>query len=152
MMRLRRHLPWALLGLLGLALLVLPAPAAPTPGRSAQILLPLGRSAYQTNERIDLAVVRSSSEALAAGDLALTLTGTDGSKLAFTFPVKAVPVQGKQARATEHFHVNGYLLRPGSYTLDVAVDGVTASTPLDVYSHLRKSSFRLINWGRAENK
>lgn len=34
-----------------------------------QILLPLARKAYQTNEVIDLAVVRSGAAALPAGDL-----------------------------------------------------------------------------------
>ena len=114
-----------------------------------QILQPLGRTAYQTNEAIDLAVVRSSPEALAAGNLVLNVAGADGSKMSFTLPVRAVAVQGKKARTTEHLHLTGWLLRPGKYTIEVACDGATAKADLDVYSHLRKSDFKLINWGRA---
>ena len=77
-----------------------------------KLLLPLERTAYQTNEQIDLSVVRSAAEALTAGELALTATGADGSKLAFTFPVAAVAVEGGAACATEHLHLNGALLRP----------------------------------------
>src|SRR5437660_10600135 len=76
-----------------------------------KILLPLGRVAYQTNEWIDVSVVRNSADELKSGQLALVLTGADGSKLDVTFPVQAAA--GKPARATEHFHLNGYLLRPG---------------------------------------
>jgi len=55
------------------------------------IMLPLKRTVYQTNERIDLALVRSSTNApLPAADLSLTVTGDNGAKLTFTFPMKAV--------------------------------------------------------------
>ena len=103
----------------------------PAAAAKLALLLPLGRAAYQTNEPIDLSVVRSDAQALAAGDLLLTVTGEDGSKLAFTFPVKAVPVVGNDARATEHLHLNGWLLRPGKYTLEVACDGATAQTKIE---------------------
>jgi hypothetical protein len=125
-------------------LLALPAAAH---AAKADILLPLGRNAYQTNEWIDVSVVRGDDQALKAGDLVLTLDGADGSKLSYTFPVKA---GGKQA--TEHLHLNAALLRPGKYTLDVAVDGAKATADLEIFSHLRKSDFRLINWGRARGK
>src|SRR5262249_12871093 len=123
--------------------------APPAPAAEVKLLLPLGRTAYQTNEWIDLSVVRRAEAALAKGDLKLTLTGTDGSAVRAAFAVPAAPVRGKEARATEHLHVNGSLLRPGRYAVEVACDGARASTEIDVYSHLRKSSFRLINWGRA---
>src|SRR5262249_52767788 len=89
-------------------------------------------------------------EKLAESDLKLTLTGADGGAVTVTFAVPAVPVRGKEARATEHLHVNGWLLRPGKYALAVASDGATAQAEIEVYSHLRQSSFRLINWGRAK--
>src|SRR5580658_6111795 len=61
------------------------------------IILPLHRVAYQSNEWIDVSVVRADAAALPASDLVLTVTGDDASKLAFTFPVKAVAVQGKDS-------------------------------------------------------
>jgi hypothetical protein len=129
--------------LAAVALLALPVAAH---AAKVEILLPLGRNVYQTNEWIDVSVVRSDAQALKAGDLVLTLNGADGSVLSYTFPVKAV------ARSTEHLHLNGALLRPGKYRLHVLVDGVEQYADLDVVTHLRKSDFRLINWGRAQGK
>jgi hypothetical protein len=63
-----------------------------------------------------------------------------------------VPAAGTKAWATEHLHLDGRLLRPGHYTLEVSADGATAKAEIDVYNHLRKTSFRLINWGRAKGK
>ena len=117
-----------------------------------QILLPLARTAYQTNETIDLAIVRSSAEALAAGNLALSVTSADGTKMSFTLPAGAVPVAGKNACTTEHLHLNGWLLRPGNYAVEVTCDGATTSVSLDVYSHVRKSDFKLLVWGRAQKQ
>lgn len=116
---------------------VLPASAA-----QLQVLLPLGRTAYQTNEMIDVSVVRSDAAPLAGGTLIMTVTGADNSKMAFKFPTK-----GGAARATENLHLNGWLLRPQKYTIDVTSDGTTAQTALTVYSHIRKSSYRTIHWG-----
>jgi hypothetical protein len=129
----------------GLVLLLAPS----LPAAEVKLLLPLGRTAYQTNEWIDVSVVRSGREALKKSNLKLTLTGKDASSIAATFAVGAVPVVDRQARATEHLHLNGRLLRPGRYTVEVSCDGATAKTDIDVFSHLRQSSFRLINWGRA---
>ncbi|HEX5269688.1 MAG TPA: hypothetical protein VFW33_04330, partial [Gemmataceae bacterium] len=126
------------------ALLVLPAAAN---AAKPEILLPLGRTVYQTNEWIDVSVVRGDDKLLKAGELELTLNGADGSQLSYTFPVKAA---GK--RATEHLHLNAALLRPGRYRLHVLVDGISEYTDLEIFSHLRKSDFRLINWGRARGK
>jgi len=111
-----------------------------------ELLLPLGRTVYQTNEWIDVSVVRSDAKPLAAGDLALTLNGGDGSVLTYTFPVKAA------ARSTEHLHINGALLRPGKYRVHVLVDGISEYADIEIFSHIRKSDFRLINWGRAQGK
>ncbi len=112
-----------------------------------RVSFPLQRTAYQTNERIDVAVQRTGTDALAASTLQLRLLGADGSQLAFSFPVMAVPLTGAAAAATEHLYLNGWLLRPGNYTLEVNCDGATASSPFSLYSHLRKSTFRLIDWG-----
>ena len=117
-----------------------------------KLLLPLGRTAYQTNETIDLAVGRSSAQAMAAGDLALLVTGSDGSKLRAVFPAPAVPVVGGSAARTEHLHLSGRLLRPGHYAVEAGCDGAAAIAEIDVYSHIRKSSFKLIDWGRAKGK
>jgi hypothetical protein len=126
-----------------------PAPAAVGPMR---ILLPLNRTAYQTNETIDLSVVRSGSAALPAGNLTLTLVGEQGSKLVFTFPVPAVPLKDGSAVATENLHLNGWLLRPGKYAVEAAVDDALAKAEIELYSHIRKSTFRLITWGGANGK
>ena len=111
------------------------------------VRLPLARTAYQTNETIDLAVLRRSSEPLAANDLVLMLTGDGGSQLRFVFAGKAVPVVGNEARATEHLHVNARLLRPSHYTVGVSADGASAEVEIDIYSHIRRSTFKIINWG-----
>jgi hypothetical protein len=106
---------------LGLVLCLTPAARA----AEVKIILPLGRTAYQTNEWIDVSVVRSGTEALAKSELKLTLTGKDGSVATATFLVPAVPVKDRAARATEHLHVNGRLLRPGAYTVEAACDGAS---------------------------
>jgi hypothetical protein len=124
------------MGLMALAGTALWAQAA----GPAKLLLPLGRTAYQTNERIDLTVLRA---AAAPGEMVVTLTDTNGSRMTSTFPV---------ARATEHLHLNGALLRPGSYVVDVSVDGGATNLTVEVFSHIRRSSYRLINWGTAQGK
>ena len=125
-----------------LALCMVLALGLPVMAAEVQILQPLNRTAYQTNERIDLAIVRTNDGDLTPGNLVLTLTGRHGSRMSFRFPVK-----GGGNRAVEHLHLNGRLLRPGRYTLEVAVDGTKTQTVIDVYSHVRRSSFRVINWG-----
>jgi hypothetical protein len=131
------------------AILALFLCASVAPGAELKLLLPQSRTAFQTNEWIDLSVVRSSPQALPAAPLTLTLAGADGSQLKATFPLPAVAVSGNAARQTEHLHVNGWLLRPGKYTVKAESGDASATGQLDVYSHLRKNSFRLINWGRA---
>jgi hypothetical protein len=118
-----------------------------SPAAEMKLLLPLGRTAYQTNERIDVSVIRSADMPLSAGELQLTLNGEDGSRLAFAFAAGQAEASGGKARRIEHLHVNGWLLRPGKYTIEAACDGATASTPIEVFSHIRRSSFRLVNWG-----
>jgi len=124
--------------------------AEPQSPKPLAILLPLARTAYQTNEWIDLAVIRQSPHALSAGDLLLTVEGDDRSKLSFTFAVPAAAVVGADARSTEHLHLDARLLRPGRYKIALEADGAAAVTDLEVYSHVRKTSFRLVNWGTAQ--
>ncbi len=132
-----------------LALCLLPALAFAAP--KLELLLPLGRTAYQTNEQIDVSVIRGDAQALPADTLTLTVTGDDGGKAVLTFALPAVAVVGADARTTDHFQLNGWLLRPGAYTVEAAAYGTTATTRIDVHSHLRKSPFRLLEWGsRAE--
>ena len=132
---------------LGAVLLLTWLAAAAVP--QLQILLPLARTDYQTNEQISLAVVRTDTAALPADVLQLLVTDTEGSKLTFTYSIKAIALTGNNAAATEHFLLNGWLLRPGKYTIQASAYGATASATFGVYSHMRKSSFRMINWGRA---
>ena len=96
--------------------------------------------------------MRTAPAALGAGDLALKLTGDDGSVVSFTFPVAKADPENGAARAVEHLHVNGWLLRPGAYTIGAVADGATATAKIEVFSHVRRSTFRLINWGRAKDK
>ncbi len=118
-----------------------------------QIVLPLGRIAYQTNESIDLSVVRSSAEALPSETLSLKVTGADGSAMSFAFPVRAAALEKPDSRSTEHLHLNGRLLRPGAYSIGVACGAAQATAQIDVFSHVRRSDFKLLQWGsRAEKK
>jgi hypothetical protein len=112
-----------------------------------KVALPLPRTLYQTNEAIPVTVLRSDKAAIAAGTLTATLTADDGSKLVFNFPVGGVAVTGDSAMSTEHLNFNARLLRPGKYTLEVACDGATGKTAFEIYSHVRQSTFRLVNWG-----
>ncbi|MEE8451366.1 MAG: hypothetical protein V3R99_05600, partial [Thermoguttaceae bacterium] len=123
-----------------------------TTAAELEIVLPLGRTAYQTNEWIDLSVVRHGTEPLSASELRMMLGSDDGSKLEFAFRVAAVAKDDTDARRTEHYHLCGWLLRPGHYTIEVQANGATATTEMDVFSHVRKSSFKLICWGRAKGK
>jgi hypothetical protein len=115
--------------LLGLAALLIGSLSASLEAADVKVLLTQGRTAYQTNERIDLAVVRSAAEALPAGDLALTLAGEDGSKLAFSFAAPPVAAAAGGAKRTEHLHLSGWLLRPGKYTVEVAGYSVIFAAP-----------------------
>lgn len=119
-----------------------------------QILLPLGRTAYQTNEWIDVSVVRSSADAaLPAENLSLNLASADGSDIKFAFPVRAAALEKPDARSTEHFHLDGRLLRPGTYTVAVESGGGSATQTIEIHTHVRRSDFKLLQWGsRAEKK
>jgi hypothetical protein len=115
--------------------------------KSKTAAMPESRIVYQTNERIDLAVARTASADLAPGELRLSLEGADGSRLTFSFPARAAAAKDGAARATEHCCLDARLLRPGRYRLRVEADGASAESPLEIYSHVRRSSFKTVNWG-----
>ncbi|HVR86890.1 MAG TPA: hypothetical protein VMU54_21380, partial [Planctomycetota bacterium] len=124
-------------------ILLLLADSAARPDAEAPTLaiqLPLGRNAYQTNEQIELAVVRG-GPVLPAGPLELTLIGDDGSRLAFQFLLPR-----GEGHATEHLRLNGALLRPGTYTIEASTEGSRATRTVELYSHVRQSPFKLIDW------
>jgi len=134
---------------LSLAGLLVSVTSAPAP--ELQVTLPLGRTSYQTNEWIHLAVARSSGESLPASELKLDLASEDGSRMAFAFPAPAVPAQGGSAKRTEHVYLNGWLLRPGKYAVQVTCDGAAGAAELEVFNHVRKSTYKLIDWGSRAN-
>jgi hypothetical protein len=138
-----------LLAAIAILLASVPATAA-----EVKIHLPLGRTAYQTNEWIDISVIRSDTKPLPAGTLTLSLkpTSFQGGEVTATFEVPAVALNGKDARRVEHLHVNGWLLRPGKYEIEARLSEpeALATVPIEIHSHIRQSSFKLINWGRAQ--
>ena len=82
-----------------------------------QILLPLQRIAYQTNEQIDLSIVRSSDQALPAGDLTLTLVGRGRQQGSLSSSrCREAGSRGRTPRRTDHLHLDGRLLAAGAYT------------------------------------
>ncbi len=115
------------------------------------LLLPLNRVNYQTNELIDIAVVRSDKAILNAGKLNLVVKGEDGSLMNFVFPTKSVALIEGKAQSVEHLRLNGWMLRPGNYLISAETDGNKAQAKISVFSHLRKTSYRLIHWGGSRN-
>ena len=117
------------------------------------IELPLARTAYQDNEIIDIAVVRSDTvAALPASDLMLTLTASEngqpnGSKMSYDFPLAPVALVDGASVSTEHLKLNGWFLRPGHYTIGVTANDTTATAEFDLHSHIRKSTYRVGMWG-----
>lgn len=112
-----------------------------------KITLPLARTAYQTNESIPIFVQRSDAAALTEGQLVATITAEDNSNARFALPVPAVAAGAGGARRTEILNFSGALLRPGKYTLQIASDGATAQSAFEVHSHVRGTTYKLINWG-----
>jgi hypothetical protein len=118
-----------------------------------ELRLPLRRTAYQTNEKLSLAVIRSATNAdLPAVKADLDLRGADGSVLHVVLPLPfvAAATQGVTV-ATEHVGLDARLLRPAAYELSVTAGGLTATQRIDVCSHIRKTPFRLIDWGGSGN-
>jgi hypothetical protein len=85
--------------------------------------LPLARTAYQCNESVPLTVLRSGAQEQGGGELMLKLRATHGSSLMSTFTGTK-----PDSRSMEHLQVHGWLLRPGSYSVEVACNGATART------------------------
>jgi len=129
-------------------LLVAVSMVLPVSALAAELSLrfPLGRAAVQTNETFDLAVVRAGAADLAGGELVLTLAAVDGTKSVFTFSVPAVKAVDGQARATEVLHMNGRLLRPGTYKVQASCDGASTEGAFDLFNHIRMSSFVMGDW------
>jgi len=112
-----------------------------------RLQLPLARTAYQCNESIPITVLRSAAQSPHDGELELKLSANDGSSLRFRF----TSTDG-QAHPVEHLQVNGWFLRPASYSVEVTCDGATAQTNITLHSQIRRSDFKLINWGRTKGK
>ncbi len=106
-----------------------------------RLLLPGARTAYQCNEQVPLTVVRSAPPSRNGGELTVKLSPTDASSLMFLFPA---------AKSVAHLQVSGWLLRPGTYSVEVSWDGAGAQTNITLHSHIRRSDFKLINWSRAK--
>jgi len=115
------------------------------------IVTPLGRGDYQTNERIEFGIVRTDTTDLAKDVMDIVITGADMSQLSFSFPVVAALATNGTAARTEIVYVNGYLLRPGAYTLEASVNGADAKVNFNVYSHVRQSTYKTIWWGGARD-
>jgi len=104
------------------------------------------RSNYQTNERIEVSVIRKDNDDIPAGIMNITLTSDNNSTLSFDFPVLSVKAIDGIAAKTEIVYLNGYLLAPGKYTLTTTVNGVNKSREINVYSHIRNSTYKTIWW------
>lgn len=113
--------------------------------------MPLGRKFYQTNEKIEISVLRGASEPLAAGILTLKLNGPDGSEMRFDFSVPAAQASDGKAESAEHLKLDGRLLRPGDYTAEIQCDGASTQVVFTVCSHVRNTTYKLIHWGGARN-
>ncbi|MEX0653883.1 MAG: hypothetical protein WD534_15790 [Phycisphaeraceae bacterium] len=132
------------LGWVGIVLVLLVGGAASA--AELELVWPLEREAYQTNERVDLTVIRRADAPLPAGDLTLTLRGEGGSVITCTWPVNEVAADEGAAERAEHLHLHGWLLRPGRYEVQVAYEGASASGAMELHSHVRQSPFRLVAW------
>jgi len=107
-----------------------------------KLAFPQNRKTFQTNEMIDVSVVRTGEGALPAGNVTLVLTG-ENSKMTFVFGLQA-----GAGSATDNLHLNGWMIKPGSYTLTAAMGDLKAeAASFDVFSHVRKSTYKTIHWG-----
>ncbi len=120
------------------ALVVLLALASAVHAAELKVATVLKRNAYQTNEQVVFVVGRA---AAGDGEIMLALNSSDGSSATFSYPV---------SRALEFIKVNAALLRPGAYSVEISEAGATAKTNIEVVSHVRRTSYKLVNWGRAK--
>jgi len=131
---------WLLISLLALL------PVSLAAAVELKLTFPQNRTVFQTNERIDVSVVRSSEAGgLPAGVLTLTLAG-ETSTMTFTFELKGAAAVDGEGSATDHLHLNGWLIKPGTYTLTATMGGASDKADIDIFSHIRKSSYRVIRW------
>jgi len=128
--------------------LVLTLAASPIFAAELSLSLPLGRTVYQCNEWIPVTVLGLGASNTAGEELVLRLRGQDDSSLTFHLPLRPASA-GAAARSVEHLRVNGWLLRPGNYTVEVTSGTATARTNITVHSHVRRSDFKLIDWSSA---
>jgi len=126
---------WLIVSLLSLL------PAAMASAVELKLFFPQNRTTFQTNELIDVSIVRTGEGDLPAGNLTLVLAG-EKSKMTFVFGLKA----GSQS-ATDNLHLNGWLIKPGAYTLTATMGGATDKADIEVFSHIRKSTYKTIHWG-----
>ena len=104
------------------------------------LTFPQDRTTFQTNEMIDVSIVRSGEGALPAGNLTLVLAG-EKSTMTFVFGLKA----GSES-ATDHLHLNGWMIKPGAYTLTATMGNAVAKQDIAVFSHLRRSTYVTYQW------
>ena len=103
----------------GLALAGLLLAGRPSAAASLKLLLPLGRTAYQTNEQIDVSVVLQRRAGVARRRPGSHVVGRRRQPNVVRLPGGPAAAGSHGAAATEHLHFNGWLLRPGHYTLSV---------------------------------
>jgi len=125
--------------LLVFAMVVLPA--ATVAAVELKLAFPQGRATFQTNELIDVSVVRSGEGDLPAGNVTLVLSN-DTSAMTFVFALQA-----GRGSATDHLRLNGWLIKPGQYTLTATLAGASDKADIAIFSHIRQSPYKLIHWG-----
>ena len=76
-------------------------------------MLPLQRTAYQTNEWIDFSVVRSDKQPLAAATLTLTVKGADGSVVNWAIEVVAPNALLRRGLRKEDFPIGSEVVVKG---------------------------------------
>ena len=128
--------------------------AAESRGVELKILLPQGRTAFQTNEWIDVSVVRQF-----ARDAGRRAAGADpdrpGRQPRVGHVRRSRPCRFTAARpaarntCTSTAGCCGPACTRGS---GAAIQATAPRRTSNVFSHVRQSSFRLINWGRAKGK
>ena len=124
-----------------LVVLLLAVVPASVVSAELKLMFPQNRTTFQTNERIDVSIVRAGEGALPPGNVTLVLADAK-STMTFVFGLKA-----GDGSATDHLHVNGWLLKPGAYTLTATMGGESDKRDIAVFSHIRKSPYRTIHWG-----
>ncbi len=132
-----------------LALLCAPAPAL-------EVFLPLGRNVYQTNEWLEVAVIRA--DASKDGEVVLALDAKEAraiQDLDGRYPRRSYCTFAAPAGArTLHLKVDCRLLVPDDYALAVWTSDekeiALPMLPIRIVSHVRRTTFKLINWGRAK--